>query len=168
MNKLYFSKIACLAILIFSVFSTGCSHTYAADNASFTTERKAINVAIDAYANTYVTEDDRPLIKVMAHDADRISIGTDENEYFEGWETVLARFRLQFGRLEKTSVTIKRREIKIHKSGKVAWFSQIWDMDTVANGTHNLDNGMRLTGVLEKRGNDWKIVQYHNSAPKAH
>jgi ketosteroid isomerase-like protein len=61
-------------------------------------------------------------------------------------------------------------DLRIHvaKSGDVAWYScRLTDHNTWDGRPANWDD-VRWTGVLEKRGGDWKIVQMHFSKAEEH
>ena len=163
------NKLSALLIL-FTLIVSGCkieivNQPYVLD---YEAEKIKVEKVIDAYANTYENEDAETILMALAHDKDMISLGTDPDEFYIGYQTVVDKFKFQFKRLEETTVYINKREVKIHESGKVAWFVQVWDMRTIAAGSKNFDQGMRLTGVLEKRDEKWVIVQFHNSFPREH
>ena len=49
----------------------------------------------------------------------------------------------------------------------MAWFSELLDWQVTAGGERVALEGMRFTGVLEKRNGNWMIVQMHVSVPVA-
>jgi len=60
-------------------------------------------------------------------------------------------------------------DIKIHLAGKTAWatFQYTISGDLEQGGaTRHVDGGGLGTAVLEKRGQDWRIVHWHSSAPR--
>jgi hypothetical protein len=58
---------------------------------------------------------------------------------------------------------IRNLRIVISKTGKVAWFSAIVDDEGEFDGKPWGTKDIRWTGVLEKRGEYWKIRQQHMS-----
>ena len=105
--------------------------------------------------------------RIIAHDADMVNYGTDAAEHFVGWEALQKAVEEMFPAFENIKITVKDQVIKVHSSGTVAWFSQVWDWDLVAEGQPVSAPGCRFTGVLEKRNNSWVFVQFHNSVPVA-
>ena len=56
-------------------------------------------------------------------------------------------------------------DIRAKVSGNTAWatFKYVISADL---GTRHIDSGGLGTAVLEKRGDDWRIVHWHSSAPR--
>jgi ketosteroid isomerase-like protein len=124
-----------------------------------------VKTVIDQYKQVLETEDMELLSSIMAHDPDMISFGTDVNERIIGWEGMKDLMQKQFAITDNSKLTVKNEVIKVHDSGKVAWFSEVidWDMDYHLKPIRI--EGIRLTGVLEKQNNNWLIVQLHFSIP---
>ena len=55
------------------------------------------------------------------------------------------------------------KKLNLSNSGDVAWFSEIVDWEFLVEGKKQVIEGVRYTGVMEKRENEWKIVQFHSS-----
>lgn len=105
------------------------------------------------------------LSKIMAHDEDMVNYGSDATEIFKGWEDFKSAVEQMLPAIENNKINVKDQIIKIHPSGEVAWFSEIWDWDLIFGGQSAQIPNQRLTGVLEKRNGSWVIVQFHNSVP---
>ena len=71
----------------------------------------------------------------------------------------------KFDEIENTLINISDLKIKINKSGNTAWFSEILDYNFIYLGENMSFEGIRFTGVLEKREDKWKLVQGHMSVP---
>jgi len=71
----------------------------------------------------------------------------------------------QFESFEEAKYTSRERVIKVHKSGEVAWWSELLDMRGKAQGQPFAMEGLRITGVCEKRDGNWVVVQWHLSVP---
>ncbi len=59
--------------------------------------------------------------------------------------------------------------VKIHVAGKTAWatFKYTIAADVMDNGKQRHVDGAGLgTAILEKRGDNWRIVHWHSSAPR--
>ncbi|HPG12408.1 MAG TPA: nuclear transport factor 2 family protein, partial [Chitinophagaceae bacterium] len=72
----------------------------------------------------------------------------------------------QFEAIDKAKLTSKDLTVFLSKSGDVAWFSDITDWNLVIQNDSLDINNIRITGVLEKRDAEWKIVQVHASVPQ--
>jgi ketosteroid isomerase-like protein len=59
----------------------------------------------------------------------------------------------------------RNRLIIISRSGDVAWFSAVYDVDLEYKGRASQVRNARYTGILEKRDGKWVIVQLHFSYP---
>ncbi|MBI4553430.1 MAG: nuclear transport factor 2 family protein [Candidatus Latescibacteria bacterium] len=130
-------------------------------------EKVKVKSVVDQFEQVWETEDMELLSKIMAHDADMVNYGSDAAEHFVGWEALKEAVEKMFPSLENTKITVKDQVIKVHPSGNVAWFSEVWDWDLVIEGKPVHSEGQRFTGVLEKRNGQWVFVQFHNSVPVA-
>ena len=66
---------------------------------------------------------------------------------------------------EMKNVTYRLSDIKTRVSGNTAWATFKYSLAADVKERHIEANGLG-TAVLEKRGNDWKIVHWHTSAPR--
>ena len=107
------------------------------------------------------------LSQVMAHDSNMIIIGTDAAERWVGYEPFIAAEEKMFASFDFERLSIHDQVLTVHESGHVAWFSAIVDGEVTVGERHQSVGGIRITGVLEKRGPGWVIVQYHSSVPVA-
>ena len=82
-----------------------------------------------------------------------------------GFEAVRDSFAKQVSAFEVEKINTSNQVIKIGGEGSVAWFSQVVDWSISINGSSQSVPGIRVTGVLEKSSDGWKIVQFHTSAP---
>jgi ketosteroid isomerase-like protein len=65
--------------------------------------------------------------------------------------------------MKNTKYTLS--EIKVKVSGNTAWATFKYAISADI-GTRHVDGAGLGTAVLEKRGNDWRIVHWHSSAPR--
>ncbi len=93
------------------------------------------------------------------------NFGTSAGERIVGWNALKEMMQKQFETTETTNISISDQVIKLHDSGKVAWFSEIMDWEIVAGDQQVKLEGLRVTGVLEKREGNWVYVQLHYSIP---
>ena len=107
------------------------------------------------------------LSQVMAHDSNMIIIGTDAAERWVGYEPFIAAEERMFASFDVERLSIHDQLLTVHESGHVAWFSAIVDGEVTVGERHQSVEGIRVTGVLEKRDPGWVVVQYHSSVPVA-
>ena len=67
---------------------------------------------------------------------------------------------------EMKNVKYQLSEIKTRVSGKTAWATFKYALSADLKERHVDASGLG-TAVLEKRGNDWKIVHWHTSVPRS-
>ena len=91
--------------------------------------------------------------------------GTDGDEQLVGFEAILKAMKTQFDELESILINISDQNIKINKAGNTAWFSQILNYNFIYQDENMSFEGIRFTGVLEKRDGKWVLVQGHLSVP---
>ena len=101
--------------------------------------------------------------ETMARDEDMISFGTDVAERWQGWVSLKQSIEKQFGSLEVLSIKRQNKTIKYSQLKDTAWFSEVVSWEVMNGGEKALIEGIRFTGVLEKRGTNWLIVQFHTS-----
>jgi uncharacterized protein (TIGR02246 family) len=128
-------------------------------------EKTAVKTLIDEWLHCFETEDTETFSNIIAHDPDMVNFGTDAAERWVGWEALQDSVQKQFESTENVIVSTKDQVIFVHKAGEVAWFSLLVDMEGLAQGEPFSSEGMRLTGVFEKRDGNWVVVQIHGSVP---
>jgi uncharacterized surface anchored protein len=128
-------------------------------------EKANVKSTIDQYTKVLETEDIELLSKLTAHEADIISFGTAAGERIVGWEALKELMQTQFETTETTKFSVKDLVIKVHDSGKVAWFSETIDWNIIAAEQEIMMEGLRVTGVLENIDGNWLFVQVHYSIP---
>lgn len=126
-------------------------------------EIKKISKSIDSCIGWFKDKDFDLLYNVVAHDSNYLSIHPTDR-LVRGFED----FKKNSEIFKNPDFVYKRHELKnlkisISKSGDVAWFFCILDdMNEWKGKPANWEN-TRWTGVLEKRDNQWVIVQQHFS-----
>ncbi len=109
---------------------------------------------------------DFPMIEqIWAPDSDIILFGTNSDEKLMGWHNIKTAIQKQFKAIRETYISPQQQYIKIAPDGKTAWFAEILNYNFVYQGKARSFEGLRFTGVLEKRADGWKIVQAHLSIP---
>ena len=128
-------------------------------------EKAAAKAVLDEWIKCIETEDMELFLRIIAHDDDMVSFGTDAAEHWVGWESIKESVQKQFESVENADISIRELVIKVHNSGEVAWVSCLMDFKGTAMGEPFNVEGARVTGVMEKRNGNWLIVQSHTSMP---
>ena len=159
MNKLFLILIAAACLAIY-----GC--TPAVD---IEAEKAQVQSVLDQWNQVFETENLELFSRVMAHDPDMVTFGTDAAERWVGWEALNESVQKQFESFENLGISVNDQVIKISELGNVAWFSEVmdWDLLHLAQDEPVSMKGARITGVLEKREGSWVVVQFHASVPVA-
>ena len=130
-------------------------------------EKAQVQSVLDQWNQMLETENLELFSRIMAHDPDMVTFGTDAAERWVGWEALNESLQKQFESFENFEISVTNQVIKISESGTVAWFSKVADGDLLVQGEPVSLKGMRISGVLEKREGSWVIVQFHTSIPVA-
>ncbi len=128
-------------------------------------EKAKVNKVLDQVIQVMETEDMDLLSDLFAHDPNMVCIGTDAGEWITGWEALKTVMQEQFAATENSKLAVKDRIIKVHDSGKVAWFAEIIDWNMISEGKKIKMEGLRGTGVLVKQNANWVVIQLHYSLP---
>lgn len=128
-------------------------------------EKAQVNTVLDQLIQSTETKDMELTSKIYAHDSDMVTFGTDSAERIVGWESLKEVMQEQFSATGDSEFTVKDQVVKVNHSGNAAWFSEVidWTLD-FEDQTMKME-GLRVTGVLEKRNENWVIVQLHYSMP---
>ena len=125
---------------------------------------KGVNDVIDRYLEAYARRDIESLSTTLAQDNESLGIGTDEGEYWNGWPTIRNVAEKQFGAIREVHWKRGQPIVRFSRDGNVAWYAEELCGDFLAaNKKTSCD--LRFTAVLEKRNNQWVIVQFHRSVP---
>jgi ketosteroid isomerase-like protein len=127
--------------------------------------RAEVESVIDRFGRMWEDEDMATFSKIIAHDADLFVIGTDAAEQIVGYDEYERIRRQQFSSFENVEFDVRNRVVKLGLDARTAWFSEEFDLLMLAQGDPVSLEGLRLTGGLEKRGEEWVIVQLHTSVP---
>ncbi len=149
-------KTKFLYLLLFA--SAYCGISGCNQRADIGTEKANVKKVVDQFAQFWETEDMELLSIIMSHDADMVNYGSDADEIFVGWDDFRESVEKMLPALENTRIKVRDQVIKVHTSGNVAWFSEIWDWTLTAGGNPVQVENQRLTGVLEKRNGSWIFV----------
>lgn len=130
-------------------------------------EQAAAKAVVDLFPQVMASEDMALLDQIFGHDPDMVIFGTDAAERWVGWGTFRASVETQFASYENTEVVTRDQVVTVNPTGDVAWVSEVMDWHLTAGGEPVALEGLRMTGVLEKRNGTWVFVQLHVSVPVA-
>jgi hypothetical protein len=89
-------------------------------------------------------------------DEGAVAIGTDHDERWQGRSEIKAQLREQFA---AGQMRVNPGNPRIDQTGDVPWFA-----DRPAFVTpHGHDTPFRVTDVLRREGDEWKLIQSHAS-----
>ncbi len=122
-----------------------------------------ITELIKDYFEAYQHRDIEALASVVANDENFMAFGTDQGEFWDGWEEFKTASEKLFGAMEEIHWE-RENEPKIHfsRDGNVGWFAEEMCGHFVTGGEKH-SCSVRISGVAEKRDGEWKIVEFHRS-----
>ena len=103
--------------------------------------------------------------EIWADDEQIVAFGTSSDEKFVGWKAIKTTIQKQFDSFSNTYISVSDQKININCTGNTAWFSEIINYNFIRDSIPLSYEGIRYTGVLEKRDGKWVIVQSHMSIP---
>ncbi len=127
--------------------------------------KKAVANVLEKYVIANENQDLSMIEQIWAPDSDIILFGTNSEEKLMGWNNIKKAIEGQFAAISETYISPTSQYIKIGPDQKTAWFAEILNYNFVYKGKARSFEGLRFTGVLEKRKDGWKIVQGHLSIP---
>ena len=124
----------------------------------------AIMAVMKRFFEAYETRDLDGFLALFAPDDDVVLIGTGADEKRVGMTEIQAQVERDWS--QSDSISLSMGWYMVSAAGPVAWLSADVAFQGSAGGQEFSLPG-RLTGVLEKRGESWLMVQAHLSAPLA-
>jgi uncharacterized protein (TIGR02246 family) len=156
-------------LLIAPILLAGCAEEVEQEEMApavdLVSERASVKAVVDRFPEIMEAEDLELLAQTFANDPNLMVFGTDAAERWIGYDALLESIQIQFASYEETDVTVRDQMITVHPSGEVAWFSEVMDWTVIAGGEEVALEGLRFTGVLEKRQGSWMFIQGHASVP---
>ena len=150
------------ALVVAAVFFAACTRNIDADF-----EVNNAQKAVDDFWRAIRTQDIELLSGVVANDDEMLVFGTDAAERWIGSTAFLSAEEQMMQAFDVESLVRRQETFQVHSRGGVAWFSTVFDIEISMNGEAAGLRGLRTTGVLEKRNDEWVIVQTHTSVPVA-
>ena len=128
-------------------------------------EMANVKTTVDDFPKVLENEDMALFDSIMAHDADMVCFGTDAAERWVGYDELQKSVENQLAAFDDAKIAVKDQVIKINPTGNTAWFSQVMDWSMKVDTQMVNMEGVRMTGVLEKRNGKWVFVQFNASIP---
>lgn len=128
-------------------------------------EEAAALRTLEQFGRMWESENMNTFDRIIADDADMVVIGTDAAEFIVGFDAFRQAREKQFEAFENVEFNVNSRTLKLSESGEVAWFTEQFDLFTIAEGEPVSLEDLRLSGVMERRDGHWRIVQLHTSVP---
>lgn len=130
--------------------------------------KQEIETVVKAIYNAFEALDAHKLDENFSPTETLTAFGTDEDEFYYGWEKYKSVHEVQFSAVKSFEFT--STDMRVFEHGDTAWFSDRvhWIIETKAG--EKVDTKLRITGVLVKEQGKWRIVQWHVSQglPRLH
>ncbi|MCI0553316.1 MAG: nuclear transport factor 2 family protein [Anaerolineae bacterium] len=126
------------------------------------TTYQAVKSVLDNWAESYRQRDIQRLLASVAPDPDVIMYGTGADEKRIGIAGIQAQAERDWSQTESAAFILN--ETSISSAGSVAWAAADAVFQLTAGG-QEMALPARFTAVLEKREDNWLIVQAHFSLP---
>lgn len=125
-------------------------------------EKAAIKAILDSYILSVEKEDIELYSKILINDSDMVNFGTNVSQRIVGWDALRKAIEEQNAALSETAITQSDVTINVSPNGKFAWATSLWDFKSTMEA-QVIQLPVRCSWILEKKGDDWKIVHFHKS-----
>ena len=122
----------------------------------------AVRGVLDRFAATYSAKDEAGVLDCFAVGQDGVLIGTGADEWRVGHAAVRAQVERDFAQAD--SFGVEYGQLHIDGTDGVAWFATKATIRANVGGKP-FESALRLTGVVTRQGDGWRIVQSHLSFP---
>lgn len=148
-------------VALFAVTVTfGVGHKHAA--LAQAPEEAAVREVLLKSATAFEKNDVELVTKVWANDESVTVFESGHANY--GWADYRDRHLLpEMNEMKNTKYSLSDINVKV--SGTTAWATFKYAI-SADMGTRHIDSSGLGTAVLEKRGDEWRIVHWHSSAPR--
>lgn len=159
MNKLF------IIILVGIVTLNSCNSNQKSESVDIGLETEKVALVLEKYVIANEKQDIQLVHEIWAEDPDIVVLGTNSDEKIVGWDQIESQLQRQFDSFQDTYISVRDQVININETGNTAWFSEIMNYNYIYQGEAVQFEGLRFTGVLEKKDGEWYIVQSHISIP---
>lgn len=159
MNKL----VVLIFVGLIAFSSCNCDKQY--KNVDLDVEKEKVALVLEKYVIANEKQDMDLVQEIWASEPDIVVLGTNSDEKIIGWEQIRSTLQRQFDSFEDTYISVRDQVINVNETGNTAWFSEIMNYNYIYQGEAKQFEGIRFSGVLEKKNDEWFIVQSHISIP---
>ena len=124
----------------------------------------AVMAVMKQFLESFKTRDLGNGLALFAPDPDIVFIGTGMDEKCIGLAEIKAELERAFSQSEESSIELGWHSVSA--AGPIAWISADGTVKVKVNG-QRISFPIRMTTVIEQRGDKWLIVQFHGSVPAA-
>lgn len=158
MNKLF--------ILVFiGLISLNSCNIDQSKNVDVDLEKEKVTLVLEKYVIAMEKQDMDLVQEIWASEPDIKVFGTNSDEKIIGWEQIRSTLQRQFDSFDDTYISVRDQVVDVNETGNTAWFSEIMNYNYIYQGEAKQFEGIRFTGVLNKKDGEWFIVQSHISIP---
>jgi hypothetical protein len=145
------------------LFATGCAPKV--EKPDLKKEKAEVTNVLEKYVIANENQNFSLIEEIWANDDNILLLGTDSDEIYLGWNQIKKAIQHQFNAFEDTYIVVSDQRIQLNATGNTAWFSEYLNYNFIYKGEAKSFEGIRFTGVLEKREGVWELVQGHLSIP---
>ena len=153
-------------LIIAVVITLASAINYQANSAEMQSEDSAVREVLLRSATSFEKNDIAAATKVWSNDESLTIFESGHANY--GWTDYRDHHLIpEMGEMKNTKFEFS--DLKIHVAGSTAWVTLKYTLsaDVMDNGkSRHVDGGGLGTAILEKRGDGWRIVHWHSSAPR--
>jgi ketosteroid isomerase-like protein len=123
--------------------------------------KQEIEAVVKAIYSAFEALDAHKLDENFSHTDTLTAFGTDDDEFFYGWQKYKSVHEVQFKAVK--TFRFSSTDLRVFENIDTAWFSDRvhWQIETKAG--EKVDTKVRITGVLMRELGKWRIVQWHVS-----
>jgi uncharacterized protein (TIGR02246 family) len=125
------------------------------------TEAEVMNTVMQCF-DAFTKRDLNTMLSFFAPDPDVVVIGTGRDEKGIGFAEVRDIFERAFSQFNEASFEFGWHSVSV--AGPLAWLAADITLHVEASD-REISRQIRLTGIMEKRGDRWLILQSHDSVP---
>lgn len=154
-----------LTILIMLLSTVACNQLSDFHDKEIALEAEYINVLLDKIIDADMQEDISILSRYFVNDSALVWSQGSRAGIRTGWNDFRSAKEKAYSMFDSMSIEVIDRYINVDDLGSVAWFTEYIDANYVVADSLFSMEGIMVSGVLQKPGSDWMIVQYHVRYP---
>lgn len=147
------------------IIVTSCDMNKKMQTVDLNAETEKVELVLEKYVIANEKQDIDLVHEIWAPEPDIVVFGTNSDEKLIGWDGIKQVLEHQFTSFEDTYISVHDQIININETGNTAWFSEVLNYNYIYQGETKQYEGLRFTGVLQKKNEDWFVVQSHMSIP---